>query len=76
MKYERITVDPEVVAGKPCIKGTRIAVDLILRKFGAGMSIPELLNAYPSLREEDVLEAFTFAADVLTKAEIELASPH
>jgi uncharacterized protein (DUF433 family) len=76
MKYERITVDPEIVAGKPCIKGTRIAVDLILRKFGAGMSIPELLDTYPSWRVEDVLEAFTFAADVLAKAEIELASPH
>lgn len=61
----RISVDPGVMMGKPCITGTRITVELILRKLGAGRSFAELLEAYPKLTEEDLKAALVFAADYL-----------
>ena len=51
--------------GKPCIKGTRITVELILRKLGSGRSIADLLEAYPHLTEDDVRAALSFAADYM-----------
>jgi uncharacterized protein (DUF433 family) len=65
MSHARITADPAVMMGKPCIKGTRITVELILRKLGAGRSFADILEAYPSLREDDLLAALDFAADYL-----------
>ena len=65
MPHARITADPAVMRGKPCIKGTRITVELILRKLGAGRSFAELLEAYPQLTEEDLRAALAFAADYL-----------
>jgi uncharacterized protein (DUF433 family) len=75
MKYDRITVDPAVMVGKPCIKGTRITVDLILRKFAAGETEDGLLQGYPHLSREDIREALAFAADLVVDNEIELAQP-
>lgn len=75
MTYDRITVDPAVMVGKPCIKGTRIAVDLILRKFAAGESETDLLLGYPHLSRADIRQALAFAADFLTDGDIELAMP-
>ena len=49
MPHARIAADPAVMMGKPCIKGTRITVELILRKLGAGRSFADLLEAYPQL---------------------------
>jgi uncharacterized protein (DUF433 family) len=60
-----IVADPSVMMGKPCIRGTRITVELILRKLGAGRSIAEVLEAYPQLTEDDVRAVLTFAADYL-----------
>ena len=65
MAHARISSDPVVMMGKPCIRGTRITVELILRKLGAGRSIADILDAYPHLREEDVRAALDFAADYL-----------
>ena len=65
MSHARISIDPAVMMGKPCIKGTRIAVDLILRKLGAGRSFADLLEAYPNLTEDDVRAALAFAADYM-----------
>jgi uncharacterized protein (DUF433 family) len=65
MSHARISVDPAVMMGKPCIKGTRITVELILRKLGAGRSLADLLEAYPRLTEDDVRAALAFAADYL-----------
>ncbi len=65
MRHARITSDPNVMMGKPCLKGTRITVELILRKLGAGRSIADLLKAYPQLTEEDVRAALAFAADYM-----------
>lgn len=65
MSSARIASDPAVMMGKPCVKGTRITVELILRKLGAGRSITDLLEAYPQLTEDDVRAVLTFAADYM-----------
>jgi len=65
MPHARISADPTVMMGKPCIKGTRITVELILRKLGAGRSFADLLDAYPKLTQEDLRSALAFAADYM-----------
>ena len=65
MTHSRISADPAVMLGKPCIKGTRITVELILRKPGAGRSFADLLEAYPQFAEDDLRAALAFAADYL-----------
>ena len=65
MSNGRISVDPAVMLGKPCIAGTRVTVELILRKLGAGRSFADLLDAYPKLTEEDLRAALAFAADYM-----------
>lgn len=65
MSNARITADPGIMMGKPCVKGTRITVELILRKLGAGRSIADILEAYPRLTEDDVRAVLSFAADYL-----------
>jgi uncharacterized protein (DUF433 family) len=65
MSQPRITADPAILMGKPCIRGTRITVELILRKLGAGRSFADILDAYPQLTEEDIRAALAFAADYL-----------
>jgi uncharacterized protein (DUF433 family) len=65
MSHARISSDPAIMMGKPCIKGTRITVELILRKLGAGRSFADLLEAYHQLTEEDLRAALAFAADYM-----------
>lgn len=65
MLHPRISSDPTVLGGKPCIRGTRITVELILRKLGAGRSFAELVQGYPQLTEDDLRAALAFAADYL-----------
>lgn len=72
MGHARISTDPAIMMGKPCIKGTRITVELILRKLGNGRSFSNLLEACPKLTEEDLREALAFAADYM---EHETGSP-
>lgn len=60
-----ITSDPAVMMGKPVVVGTRITVELILRKLGAGETIDQLLDSHPRLTREAVLAALRFAADAL-----------
>ncbi len=57
MQFERITIDPGVMLGKPCIKGTRITVELILDKLAGGAGPEWVLDAYPHIKRENVLEA-------------------
>jgi uncharacterized protein (DUF433 family) len=66
---ERVENNPKVMMGKPVIKGTRITVELILRKLSEGFSIKELLDAYPNLAEEDIQAALAYAADSLSLEE-------
>ena len=59
--HSRIEVNPEVMRGKPIIRGTRITVELILRKLGEGATTAELIEAYPHLTLEDLQAAITHA---------------
>ena len=65
----KIEHNPEVMMGKPVIKGTRITVELILRKLSEGFSKKDLLDAYPNLTEEDIQAALAYAADSLSLEE-------
>jgi len=60
MAHDRIEINPEVMCGKPVIRGTRIPVDLLLRKLGAGLSINDILAEHPRLTREDILAAQSF----------------
>jgi uncharacterized protein (DUF433 family) len=62
---KRIEVDPAVMLGKPVIRGTRIPVELVLRKLGEGATEEELLQAYPRLDRLDLQAVFAYAADTL-----------
>jgi uncharacterized protein (DUF433 family) len=62
---ERVEINPKILLGKPVIRGTRISVELILRKLGEGASESELLESYPHLSKEDIKAAITYAADTL-----------
>jgi uncharacterized protein (DUF433 family) len=59
---ERIVVDPGVLAGKPVIRGTRLAVELILDLLAAGQSESELMANYPGLTREDILACLSYAS--------------
>jgi uncharacterized protein (DUF433 family) len=63
-KHSRISIDPAVMVGKPCIAGTRIPVEQILRELG-GMSMDDVLEAHPRLTLEDIHAALEYAADVI-----------
>ncbi len=63
MTSDRIEIDPAVAMGKPVIRGTRITVELILRKLAEGMSEADLLDAYPRLARGDIQAALGYAAD-------------
>jgi uncharacterized protein (DUF433 family) len=73
---DRIEINPKVMLGKPIIRGTRITVELILRKLGEGATYQDLLEAYPHLTENDLQAAITFAADTLAHEETILLEPH
>jgi len=66
---ERIEINPKIMMGKPVIRGTRIPVELILRKLGEGATESELLDAYPTLTREDLRAAMLFAADTVAHEE-------
>jgi uncharacterized protein (DUF433 family) len=61
---QRIAIDPNVCFGKPCIRGTRIWVSLLLDFLANGMSIEEILGEYPQLMEEDVRAAIAYGAEM------------
>jgi uncharacterized protein (DUF433 family) len=65
----RIEVNPKVMMGKPVIRGTRIPVELILRKLGEGSTEAELLDGYRRLTAEDIRAALAYAADTLAHEE-------
>ena len=68
----RITLDPNVMGGKPCIRGMRITVGTIVGLVASGRTIPEILAAYPYLEEADIREALTYAAWRVEKTEVPL----
>ena len=62
---ERIVTNPDILVGKPTVKGTRLSVELILGWLAQGWSIEVLLDNYPTLTRDDVLAALAFAAEML-----------
>lgn len=70
MHHPRISMNPDVMLGKPVIKGTRLPVELLLRKLGEGVSADELLHIYPGLKADDVNAAILYAADTIAHEEI------
>ncbi len=69
MTESRIEINPEIMMGKPVIKGTRIPIELIVRKVGEGASEAELLDGYPRLTVEDIRAAILYAADAVAREE-------
>lgn len=67
---ERIEINPKVMMGKPVIKGTRITVELLLKKLSEGLAEGDLLDAYPNLKHEDILAALAYAAKALSYEEV------
>jgi uncharacterized protein (DUF433 family) len=65
MAHERIEINPEIMGGKPVIRGTRVPVETVLRKLGAGLSVDAILADHPRLTRDDVLAAQAFAADYM-----------
>jgi len=62
--------DRNILLGKPVIKGTRMTVELILQKLSEGASVAQLLEAYPTLKQEDVLAVLAYASDIVSNETI------
>lgn len=74
MASDRIEINPAVMLGKPVIRGTRIPVELIIRKLAEGATEADLLDAYPRLTKADIQAALAYAADMLSHETILLPS--
>ena len=70
--FSNITLDPQVMGGRPCIRGMRVTVGTIVGLLAAGRTVPEILEAYPYLQESDVREALGYAAWGVEEAEAPL----
>ncbi len=71
-EFPRITRNPKVMGGKPCIRGMRVTVGMIAGQIGSGTSIEEMLEHFPYLEREDILEAIRYAGAVASDSEIDL----
>lgn len=71
--FARITLDPRVMGGKPCIRSMRVTVGMIVGLLAAGRTAAEILQAYPYLEEADIREALAYAAWRVEETEVPLA---
>ncbi|HLG31294.1 MAG TPA: DUF433 domain-containing protein [Candidatus Brocadiales bacterium] len=71
---ERISINPNICFGKPCIRGTRIWVSLILDFLANGMSIEEILAEYPQLTDEDIRAAIAYGAEMSRERHVEISA--
>ena len=69
---DRITQQPGMMGGKPCIRGMRVTVGMIVGQIGAGRIIEEILGDYPYLEREDILQALRYAAWLAEERQIDL----
>ena len=67
---ERIVINPQIMVGKPVVRGTRIPVELIVRMLAQGISENEILSEYPRLQQEDIRAALGYAAQTLAHEDI------
>ena len=71
MNYQnKIEHNPDIMLGKPVIKGTRISVEIILKKLSEGASVEELLKSYPMLTKEDIYACLYYASAIIANEEI------
>ncbi len=73
-QFDRITQNPAVMGGKACIRGMRVTVGMIVGQIGAGVTIDQLLEDYPYLEREDILQAVSYAGWLASGHEVELAA--
>jgi len=73
-QLQRITIDPEVMGGKPCIRGMRVTVGMIVEALAAGRTIEQLLADFPYIEEPDIREALAFAAGLAQGNDVRIAS--
>jgi uncharacterized protein (DUF433 family) len=71
---DRITIDPEVMGGRPCIRGMRVTVGMIVGAMSAGGATEQLLAGFPYIEETDIRQALAFAVSLAQGHQIELAS--
>jgi uncharacterized protein (DUF433 family) len=72
MRFGRITLEPDKMGGVPCIRGLRIPVATVVGMVAEGMTIAEILEAYPYLERDDVREALEYAAEAVRERELPL----
>ena len=70
MRYERISIDPHICSGKPCIRGTRIMVTNILGLIAGGYTNEQILHAYPELTREDIAAALDYVSQVVDEDKV------
>jgi uncharacterized protein (DUF433 family) len=75
-RFDRISLNPAVMGGKPCIRGTRVTVGRIVSQIGVGETIEELLVDYPYIEREDIMQAIQYAAWLAQGYEAALAPAH
>ena len=73
-QFDRITIDPQVMTGKPCIRGMRVTVGMIVEAVSSGRTENELLADFPYLEKEDVRQALAYAASLAQGREVLIAS--
>jgi uncharacterized protein (DUF433 family) len=66
----KIKSNPDIMLGKPVIKGTRITVELILKRLSEGASMDEILEGYPNITKDDILACLSYSADVIGEEEL------
>jgi len=73
-QFRRITIDTEMMGGKPCIRGMRVTVGMVVEALSTGRTIEELLADFPYLEEPDIREALAFAASLAQGHDVSIAS--
>jgi uncharacterized protein (DUF433 family) len=73
-QFGRITIDPETMGGKPCVRGMRVTVGMIVEALAAGRTVEQLLSDFPYLEEQDIREALAFAASLAQGHDVRIAS--
>ena len=73
-RLDRISLRPEVMGGKACVRGTRVTVGMVVGMIGAGVGIDDILADYPYLEREDILQALRYAAWLAEQRDVDLAT--
>ena len=75
MAFERISIDPTIMGGLPCVRGQRLTVSTVLGQLAIGCTVDQVIEDYPYLAREDVLACLDFAAAAINEREMPVARP-